>query len=65
MMLWAAGRGPDHKSDDLDGFAYYLAHQLHMTVTEVLAMPHREYIRWAAYFTAKHAVETMRPVGAR
>lgn len=62
-MLWWNKRPPDAKSDDVDGFTYFLAHQLHRTVGEVEAMPVSEYIRWNAYFTAKHAVENLRPVG--
>jgi hypothetical protein len=57
MMLWFNGRPAK-----VDGFVYYLAHQLHLTVSEVEAMPHQEYLNWSAYFTAKHAVENLRPV---
>ena len=63
MMLWLNKREPDAKSDDVDGFAYYLAHQLHKTIGEVEAMPSQEYVRWAAYFTAKAAVENLKPMG--
>lgn len=61
-MLWFNGRGPDEKSDQIDGFTYYLAHELHKTVTEVEQMPAVEYLRWNAYFTAKRAVENLKPV---
>lgn len=57
MMLWWCGR-----PSQVDGFAYYLAHQLHITVAEVHAMPHQEYVNWQAYFMAKNAVENLRPV---
>jgi len=63
MMLWFNGRAPDGKSETLDGFAYFLAHELHMTVKEVETMSVREYVRWNAYFTAKAAVENLKPVG--
>lgn len=58
MMLALAGRGPDEKSDpDLYPFAFFLAHQLHKTITEVENMTHREFVAWHAYFEAKHAFE--------
>lgn len=62
-MLWFNQRGPDEKSDPIDGFAYFLAHELKKTVTEVEEMPAHEYVRWNAYFTAKAAVENLKPVG--
>lgn len=62
MMLWFNSRPPDDKSDDIDGFQYFLAHQLHKTIAEVEAMSVREYVRWNAYFTAKAAVENLKPV---
>lgn len=61
-MLWFNGRPPDDKSDDIDGFQYFLAHQLHKTIAEVESMSVREYVRWNAYFTAKAAVENLKPV---
>lgn len=61
-MLWFNGRGPDERSDQLDGFMYFLAHELHKTVMEVEQMPAVEYMRWNAYFTAKRAVENLKPV---
>lgn len=60
--MWFNGRAPDERSDQIDGFTYFLAHELHKTVTEVEAMPAVEYMRWSAYFTAKRAVENLRPV---
>jgi hypothetical protein len=44
---------------DLD--LYFLAHELHMTVSQVRAMPHREYVTWQAYFKARHALANMKP----
>lgn len=38
---------------DVDSFAYMLAEKLHMTVREVGEMDRIEYLRWAAYLTAK------------
>jgi hypothetical protein len=61
-MLWLNGRGPDDRSEQVDAFAFFLAHELHMSVTEVEAMPMGEYVKWNAYFTAKKAVENLRPV---
>lgn len=51
---------------DVDVFAYHLAHQLKKTISDIEAMPHAEYVHWAAYFTAKHAIEnkSAREVGA-
>lgn len=57
MMLGLHGR-----EADVDTFAFYLAHQLHMTVADLDHMPHAEYLGWAAYFTAKNAIETQRKV---
>lgn len=61
-MLWIHGRAPDEQSEPVDGFTYFLAYKLRKTIAEVEGMPHSEYVGWAAYFTAKHAVENRRPV---
>lgn len=60
MMLGLHGR-----PSDVEAFTYFLAHQLHKTVGEIEVMPRAEYVHWEAYFTVKHAVENMKPVGPR
>lgn len=59
MMLGLNGR-----PSDLDVFAYYLAHELHMSIGEVEAMPSSEYENWRAYFTARNACENLTPQAA-
>lgn len=64
MMLGLSGRGTDLDGTPIgvDVFAFYLAHELGTTVTEVERMPHAEYIGWRAYFTARAALADLRPV---
>lgn len=58
MMLGLNGR-----PSEVPTFTYQLAHELHKTVEEIENMPRSEYENWAAYFTARHALENLRPVG--
>lgn len=52
MMLGLHGRPAE-----VDVFKFYLATQLGKTVEEVDGMAYSEYVQWAAYYTAKHAIE--------
>lgn len=49
------------RPSDVDVFAYFLARELGRTVAEIEDMPHAEYVNWRAYFTAKHAIENLKP----
>lgn len=51
MMLALHGR-----ETEFDAFVYVLAEKLHKTVGEIEQMPHAEYVRWQAYFTAQNAI---------
>lgn len=64
MMLGLSGRGTDFNGSPLevDVFAFHLAHELGRTVTEVEQMPYAEYVAWRAYFTARAALDNLRPV---
>jgi hypothetical protein len=55
MMLALHGR-PSH----VEAFPYQLAERLHKTVSEIEALPHAELVGWAAYLTAKQAIEAVR-----
>lgn len=43
-----------------DVFTYHLALKLGKTVGELDLMPYQEYVNWASFFTAKHAIENQR-----
>lgn len=51
-----------NRPSDIDVFEFFLATQLGMTVDQLRDMGHDEYVRWAAYFKAKHAIEHQKAV---
>lgn len=55
MMLALHGR-----PSDTDAFQFILAHDLGRTVAEISAMPHAEYVQWAAFYAARDAIRQAR-----
>jgi len=45
---------------DVDVFAFHLARELGKTVGEIENMAHAEYLAWSSYFTARHAIQSVR-----
>lgn len=48
---------------EVDAFMFHLARELGKTLAEIGEMSHEEYVLWRAYYTAKHAMENMKPRG--
>ncbi len=57
MMLALNGR-----PSEVDVFAFHLAKELGCFVADLERMPHSEYVQWAGFFKAKHAVENQKGV---
>lgn len=57
MMLSLNGR-----ESDVDGFAFFLGEKLGKSVTEILDLPHDEYVAWQAYYKSMAAMSNQRKV---
>jgi hypothetical protein len=59
MFFSMHGLPAEAGAPDVESFLYFLATQLHKSVTELRGLPALEIVQWKSYFAVKHQAEDL------